>query len=199
MLTCLTGAVNNRSIESQPFNFLRARPLHTSCEMNFRNGDRCTGKHVFGPVLAVAGRNRQTAAFLCGPFAEKPALNFLASATRLARRAAPSKTAAFLIIIYHRHDSTQNSHSSTFEHALPWFELWGAVTGWGEGATTSTLSRGTPTRYPTPTSSFPVDIPASLRVQMSHPSMGHLNPHRFRSINRKWHLTLLHDPRTASR
>ena len=68
--------------------------------MNFRNGDRCTGKHVFGPVLAVAGRNRETAAFLCGPLAEKPALNFLASATHLARRAAPSKTAAFLIIIY---------------------------------------------------------------------------------------------------
>ena len=68
--------------------------------MNFRNGDRCTGKHVFGPVLAVAGRNRETAAFLCGTLAEKPALIFLASATRLARRAAPSKTTAFLIIIY---------------------------------------------------------------------------------------------------
>jgi len=68
--------------------------------MNFRNGDRCTGKHVFGPVLAVAGRNRETAAFLCGTFAEKPALIFLAAATRLVRRTVPSKTTAFLIIIY---------------------------------------------------------------------------------------------------
>jgi hypothetical protein len=92
--------INRNLLESQPFHFLRARPLHTSCEMNFRNGDRCTGKHVFGPVLAVAGRNRQTAAFLCDPFAEKPALDFLAAATRMVRRTVSSKTTAFLIIIY---------------------------------------------------------------------------------------------------
>ena len=61
-----------------------------SCDLAISTMEIARKKHVFGAVLAIAARNRQTAAALCGLFASRPAA---AVGSPVARRRPPRRPA----------------------------------------------------------------------------------------------------------